>query len=157
MIELEAGNSFAAGQSRGLGQFAQLSTVDKGLHYIPPGVVIVVDNCRYPGAEVGQVFDVLFGAIVVHVVGGGFGPQQPVVAHVLFGDAVTVMTADHRVGQIKTFNNRLQLAIIVCSLPLYSLVTSRPKIVVILFGCPMLRFRSSSRCVTSSTAAGDGR
>ena len=37
-----------------------------------------------------------------------------------------------------------------CGFPLYSLVTLRPKIMVIFLGCPMVRFRSSSRSVSLS-------
>ncbi len=38
------------------------------------------------------------------------------------------------------------------SLPLYCFVTLRPKMVVIFLGCPIFRFRSSKRWVSSSTA-----
>src|SRR5438094_8322132 len=89
-------------------------------------------------------------AVVIHVVGSWLGSQQPVVANILFGKAVSVMAADHRIGPVEIFDHRLQFALVLFG---HFLVTLRPKMVVIFLGCPMFRFRSSSRWVSSSTAA----
>ena len=43
----------------------------------------VVDDRRHPVLQLGQIFDVLVDAVVVHAVGGGLGSQQTVVAKVL--------------------------------------------------------------------------
>jgi hypothetical protein len=48
------------------------------------------------------------------------------------------VTADDGIGQIQIFNDRLELAAIL-------LGDLRPKMMVILFGCPMVRLASSSR------------
>ena len=55
---------------------------------------------------------VFFDAVVVHVVSCWLGPQYPVVANILFCEAVPVVTADHRIGQVKVFHHGLQLAFI---------------------------------------------
>lgn len=51
-------------------------------------------------------------AVIVYVVGSRLGPQEPIVAHVLFGKAVPVMTADHRIGQVEVFDDGLQFSLI---------------------------------------------
>ena len=45
-------------------------------------------------------------------VGGRLGPQDQVVTHVLLDEAIAVVTADDRVGQIHVFDLGLQLATI---------------------------------------------
>jgi len=60
----------------------------------------------------GKVRDVFVDAVVVYAVARRLGPQEPIVAHVLFGKAVPVMAADHRVGQVEIFDHRLQLALV---------------------------------------------
>ena len=59
-----------------------------------------------------EVLNILVDAVVSHVIGGRFGSQQPVIAHVLFGKTVLVMTANHRVGQIHVLNHSLQFALV---------------------------------------------
>ena len=63
-------------------------------------------------SELGKVLDVLVDAVVVHVIGGRLGSQYPFVANVLLGEAMPVMTADHRIGQVEIFDHRLQLALV---------------------------------------------
>ena len=75
-------------------------------------VVVVVDDLRHPLAQPGKVLDVFVDARVVHIVGGGLGSQDAVVAHILLGDAVPIMTADHRIGQVEILDHRLQLALV---------------------------------------------
>lgn len=58
------------------------------------------------------MLDSLVDAAVGDVVGGRLGPQDQVVAHVLLDEAVAVMTADDRVGQVHVFDLGLQLAAI---------------------------------------------
>ena len=56
------------------------------------------------------MLDSLVHAVVGHVVGGRLGSQDQVVAHVLLDEAVAVMAADDRVGQVHVFDLGLQLA-----------------------------------------------
>ena len=51
-------------------------------------------------------------AVIAHIVGCRLGPQQPVVADVLLGEAVRVMAANDRVGKIEIFDDSLQFAFV---------------------------------------------
>ena len=59
-----------------------------------------------------QVVDGFVDAVVGDVVGRRLGAQDEVIAHVLLDEAVAVMAADHRVGQVHVFDLGLQLAAI---------------------------------------------
>jgi len=137
-IELEARDPLAVGQYGRLGQLSQLAAVHERFQDVLLGLVIVVNDLGHPLAEWRQVLDVLVDSIVSDIVGSGLGSQQPVVADVLLGEAVPVVTANNRVGKIEIFDHGLQLALVLPG-------TFRPKIMVIFFGCPIVRFISSKR------------
>src|SRR6516225_9802002 len=84
--------------------------------------------------------------VVGDVVGRRLGTQDQVVTHVLLDEAIAIVAADNRVGQIHVFDFGLQLAAIL----LGDLAT---KMTVILFGWPMVRLASSSRSPSLSNAA----
>jgi hypothetical protein len=42
----------------------------------------------------------------------GSALKIPVIAHVVFGEAVAVMTADHWVGKVEVFDHRLQFPLV---------------------------------------------
>jgi hypothetical protein len=65
--------------------------------------VIVIDR-RELVAQGRKVLDSLVHAVVGHIVAGGLGPEDHVVAHVLLDKAVAVMAADHWVGQVHVFD-----------------------------------------------------
>ena len=56
------------------------------------------------------MLDSFVDPVVGDVVGGRLGPQDEVIAHVLLDEAVAVMAADDRVGQVHVFDFGLQLA-----------------------------------------------
>jgi hypothetical protein len=58
----------------------------------------------------GQILDILIHAVVAYVVGCRLGPQQSVIPDVLFGEAMSIMTADDGVGEVEVFDNGLQFA-----------------------------------------------
>src|SRR6266403_4072319 len=61
-------------------------------------------------AEAREVLDGLGDPVVGHIVGGGLRPEQEMVADVLLDEAVAVVTADDRVGQVEVFDHGLELA-----------------------------------------------
>jgi hypothetical protein len=101
-----------AGEDGGLGQFPQLAPVDEGLQDVLLHVVVAVDDLGHSLAEVGQILYVFVDPVVIHVIGGRFGSQNAIVAHILLGKAVAVMTADHRIGQVEIFDHGWQLPFI---------------------------------------------
>jgi len=56
------------------------------------------------------VLDSLVHSVVGHVVAGGLGPEDQVVAHVLLDKAIAIVAADNRVGQVHVFDLGLELA-----------------------------------------------
>src|SRR5258707_4932198 len=77
VIELETRDTLSAGQNGWRGQFTQLAAVDKGLQDVLLNVVVVVDDFCHSRPELGQIFDILVYAEVVHVVGSWLGSQWP--------------------------------------------------------------------------------
>ena len=59
----------------------------------------------------------LFHAVVVDVVARGLGPKHQVIANVLLDEAVAVVAANHRIGQVHVFDLGLQLASIMLADP----------------------------------------
>lgn len=57
-----------------------------------------------------QIFDGLVDPVVGDIVAGRFGAERQVVTHVLLDEAVAVVTADHRVGEVHVFDLGLQFA-----------------------------------------------
>jgi len=46
------------------------------------------------------------------LLGGRLGSQQPVVAHILHGESVPIVAADHRIGQVEVFDHGLQFSLV---------------------------------------------
>ena len=89
-----------------------MAAIEEGLEdVLLHGEVIVVDG-RERAAQLGEVIDGFANAVVGDVVGGCFGAQDEMVADVLFDEAVAVMTADHRVGQMHVLDLCLQLTMV---------------------------------------------
>ena len=59
----------------------------------------------------------LFHAVVVDVVARSLGPKDQVIANILLDEAVAVVAANHRVGQVHVFDLGLQLASIMLADP----------------------------------------
>lgn len=76
------------------------------------GVVIVVDDVGHPLAELRQVLHVLFDPILSHIIGSWLGPQEPVIADVLLGEAVPVVTTNDRIGKVEVLDYGLQFAFV---------------------------------------------
>lgn len=112
VIQFETWYSSAIGKNGRLGKLPQLTAVDEGFHHILLDVVVVVDDLRHPVAETRKVLQVLVDAVVVYVVSGRLGSQQPIVADVLLGKSVPVVAADHGIGQVEIFDHRLQLPLV---------------------------------------------
>ena len=74
------------------------------------------------------------------------GAEDQVVTDILLDEAVAVVAADYRVGQVHVFDLGLQLTVVLPS-------DLRPKMSVILFGWPMVRLASSRRSPSLSSAA----
>ena len=96
----------------GLRQFAQLPTVDERFQNVLLCIVVVIDDLCHPLAQLRKVLDIFVDAVIIHVVGGRLGSHQPIIANVLLGKAVPVMTPDHRVGQIEIFDHGLQFTLV---------------------------------------------
>jgi hypothetical protein len=62
--------------------------IDKGFQDILLNIVIVVGDVGHPFAK------------------------KPVITHVLFGEAVAVMTADHWVGKVEVFDHRVRFPLV---------------------------------------------
>jgi hypothetical protein len=102
----------SVGEDGWLGEFPQLAAIDKGLQDVLLDIVIVVDDSRHPLSKFGKVLDVFVDSIVVHVIGGRLGSQYPVVANILLGESVSVVTPDDRIGQVEILDYRLQLPLV---------------------------------------------
>ena len=69
-------------------------------------------------SDLRQILHGFVAAVVVDVVGGRLGAQKNVIADILFDETVSVMTADHGIGQVHILDYRLQLpAILFGDLP----------------------------------------
>jgi hypothetical protein len=100
-IEFESWYPPSARENGRRRQFPQLTSVDEGFQYVLLDIVVVVDDLRHPLAKMRKVLDILVDTVVVHVIGGWLGSQDAVVANVLLGEAVSVVTADYRIGQVE--------------------------------------------------------
>jgi hypothetical protein len=61
----------------------------------------------------GEIFHRFVDAVIFDVVARRFGAEDEVIADVLFDEAVSIMAADHGVGQVLVLDLGLQLASIV--------------------------------------------
>ena len=112
IVELEAGNAFAGRGDGGFGQPLELTAIDKRLEDVLLDIqIIVIDRGEFV-AQGRKVLDSLVHSVVGHVVAGGLGSEDQVVAHILLDKTVAVVAADHRVGQVHVFDLGLQLAAI---------------------------------------------
>ena len=107
VVQLEAGNPPAVAKNRRLGELAQLTAVNECLQDVLLDVVVVVDHGRHSLAQLRKVHDIFVDAVVIDVIGSGFGSQQQMIANILFDEAISVMTADHRVGKMDIFDHGL--------------------------------------------------
>ena len=110
IVELEARNAFAGRGDGGFGQPLELTAIDKRLEDILLDIQVIVIDRGELVAQGRKMLDSLVHSVVGHVVAGGLGPEDQVVAHILLDKAVAVMAADHRVGQVHVFDLGLQLA-----------------------------------------------
>ena len=110
VIQFQSGDAFAIRQYRVLGELAQLPPIDEGFQNVLLDVLIVVVNRCELATQLGKIFDGLLHPIIVDVVGGRLGAQDEVVANVLLDEAVGVMAADDRVGQVHIFDFGLQFS-----------------------------------------------
>jgi hypothetical protein len=56
------------------------------------------------------ILDGLLAPIIVDVVGSWFGAEQQVIADILFDEAVSIMAANHGVGEINVFDHGLEFS-----------------------------------------------
>ena len=108
-MEPEAGYAFVVGRDCGLGQFEQLSTIDKRFQDVLLNVQVAIDNGGLLLTQF-RILDRLADAVVCDVVGSGFGAKIGVVADVLFGEAVLVVASHHGIGQIHILDHGLKLS-----------------------------------------------
>ena len=146
MIELEARNALSGRCDGRLRELSQLTAINEGFQNILLDVEVVIVDLRQRFLESRQIFDGFVDAVIVDVVARGLGPRDDVIANVLLDEAVAIVAANHRIWKVDVLD-------LVCGLPRYCLVTLRPKITVILFGCPIVRLASSRRWPRLSSAA----
>ena len=141
-----------AGRGNGrLRKLSQLAAIDEGLQDVLLHVEIVVVDCREGTTQSRQVLHRLVHAVVVDVVAGGLGPQDEVIANVLLDEAIAVVAADHRVGQVHVFDLGLQLAAMV----LADLAAEDHGDLVGLSDCPIGVEQSFTEIVQGRAAAED--
>lgn len=108
VIKLQPRDALTVPQHCRFRQLAKLATIDEGFQDVLLDVKIVVNDRAHRLAELGQVLDRFLDAIVGHVVAGGFSAKVNVIAHVLLDEPVAVVAANHRIGQVKVFDHRLE-------------------------------------------------
>lgn len=64
----------------------------------------MIDDGGQPVAQLGEMLDGFFDAMVGHIVGRRLGAQDEMVADVLLNEAIAVVAADDRVGQLDIFD-----------------------------------------------------
>ena len=108
---------FPVGVMVGSASLSQLAAIDEGLQNVLLHVEVVVVDRREGIAESREIFDRFVHAVVVDVVARRLGAQDEVIANVLLDEAVAVVAANHRVGQVHVFDLGLQLAPIMLADP----------------------------------------
>ena len=94
----------------------------------------------------GKFSTAFLDAVVAHVIGCRLGSKNAMVPHILLDEPAAVVLRMTGLGKSRS-------SITVLSSPRYCLVTLRPKMVVILFGCAIVRLASSNRSPRASKAA----
>jgi hypothetical protein len=74
---------------------------DEGLEDVLLDGEIAVGHGGHRLAQLGHGLDGLRHAEVPYIVGGRFGAQEEVVAHVLLDRAVAIIAPDHRIRQVE--------------------------------------------------------
>ena len=92
-------------------QLSQLPSIKERFDDVLLDVQVIVVDCREGAAQGRQIVDGLLDAVVGDVVGRRLGAQDEVITHVLLDEAVAIMAADHRVGEVHVFDLGLQLAV----------------------------------------------
>ena len=100
VVELEAGNAFAGRRDGGRGEPLQLAAVNKRLENVLLDIQVSVVDRGELVAQGREMLDGFVETIVVDVVARRLGAKDAVVTHVLLDEAVAVVTADDRVGQV---------------------------------------------------------
>jgi len=113
VIELEAGDALSGSGDCWFCKLSQLAAIHKGLQDVLLDVEIVVVDSRHGLAESGKVFHRFVDAVIVDVVACRFCAQDEVIADILLDEAVSIMAADHGIGQVHVLDLGLQLAPIV--------------------------------------------
>src|SRR5215472_15511803 len=98
MIQLQAGNAFAIGQQGRLGKLAELGAIDKGFQNVLLNVEVVIHDGSKLLSQYGKMFDGFVDGVVIDIIGGRFGPQQEVIADILFDEAMAIVTTNDGVG-----------------------------------------------------------
>ena len=95
----------------------QLPTIDEGLQDVLLHIEIAVDKGIEFLSQPREVLHGLANAVIGDIVGGRLGAQQAAIPDVLFQEAMLVVAADDRVGQIEIFDDSLQLAVMIAGDP----------------------------------------
>ena len=112
VVEFEPRDAFTTGKHGGLCQFVELASVNKALQDVLLNIKIVVANDGELVSELGEVFEGLFDPVGGHVVSSRLSAQAEAIADVLFEGAVSVVSANDRIGKIQILDNGLKLALI---------------------------------------------
>ena len=110
IVELEAGGALSSGGDRRLRQSLQLPAINEGFEDILLDIEVVVVDGRERRAQRRQIVDGFLDAIVGDVVARSLGAQDEMVAHILFDEAVAIVAANDRVGEVHVLDLGLQLA-----------------------------------------------
>ena len=85
----------------------ELATIDEGLQNAPClHVQVIVIDRREGIAENREIFDRFVHAVVVDVVARRLGAQHDVIANVLLDEAIAIVAANHRAGQVQRLRSR---------------------------------------------------
>ena len=70
-------------------------TVDKSLQDILLNIEVVVGDGVHSLTELGQILYRLVNSVIIDIVGGRFGAEIEMIAHVQLDESLAVMAADH--------------------------------------------------------------
>ena len=117
VVELEAGDALSRRRDGRFRELSELATIDEGLQNVLLHVQVIVIDRREGIAENREIFDRFVHAVVVDVVARRLGAQHEVIANVLLDEAIAIVAANHRAGQVHVFDLGLQLAPIMLADP----------------------------------------
>src|SRR5215472_192745 len=110
IVELEARDALAGRGASRLSEMLELSATDECLEDVLLDVEIIVIDRGELVAQRREVLDGFVNAVIGDVIGRRLGAQDQVVTDILLDEAVAVVAADDRVGQVHVFDLGLQLA-----------------------------------------------